>query len=62
MSPNDEHPIKVTLTQTLDYSFVKEQLKRTFSDPRQVAAKNIDFIKREDAYLTSDFNQMSLNS
>ena len=27
LSTNDEHLIKATLTQTLDHSFVKEQLK-----------------------------------
>ena len=63
LSPNDEHLIKVTLTQTLDHSFVKEKLKRTFSDSRHaVAQNNEDFITTEDAYLTSDLNQISLSS
>ena len=63
LSPNDEHLIKAIFTQTLDYNFVKEQLKQTFSDSRQAVAQNNDnFIKTEDAYLTSDFNQKSINS
>ena len=46
LSPNDEHLIKATLTQTLHYSFVKELLKQSFSDSRQaVAQNNYDFIK-----------------
>ena len=55
LNHNDEHLIKATLTTTIAYKFVKQQLKRTFSDSgiNSPAIKD-EIIKPEDTYMTTE--------